>query len=222
MIGFVGASSASDGDRDGVRVSRDLCLVQNDGRGSRAEASSRLNVFAAMTAPAGTTVVAANVTPIAAAAASIITVYNPPNSGVRVEVLSAWFSLISGTPPAGGFVYNVAYNQNISAVPNNGGTAGIRPRCCFSGGATSQALVYTQTALTGGIGSQILLRPVPMISFAAALAAGRRTSFNDNAMSDVVLPPGALISLAAPALGTTVVMAAGFMFQETRTLSPTG
>jgi hypothetical protein len=221
--GRVGPNIASDGSEDAVRLGRDLSVIVSDGHGSNYEACSRGRIFSAMTSAAGTTIVAANVTPVAAAAATILSIYNPASSGVNVEILKTWVNFISGTPGAGAFVYNVAFMQNISASSNNQGVAGLSPVPNLPNGGVGSAKAFVQTALTGGTGAQILLRPMGISLFAAAIAGTTPVlAFYDPVDGEIVLPPGALLSIAAPAVGTTVLVAAGITFQEVPLLSPVG
>lgn len=213
----------SDGVEEALRLCKDLSAGVSHTNGRYYENTSRGKVYTAMTSAAGTTIVAANVTPVAAAAATIISLYNPLNSGVNVQILKAWLNFISGTPGAGAFVYNVAYGQNITAIQNNLGVAGQGAMSNLPSGQVGVAKTYVQTALTGGVGAQLLLRPFGASLFAAAIAGTTpQLNFLDLVDGDIVLPPGALLSIAAPATGTTVLVVAGIEFQESPLTSPVG
>lgn len=221
--GRVGPIQTTDGAEDAMRIGKDGSQIVCDGHGRYYEATSRGRVFSGMTAPGGTTGVAANNTPIAAAAASILTVYNPLNSGVNLEILKAWLNFVSGTPAAGAYVYNYAFAQNITATQNNGGTAGAMPQANIAQGGSSAGRIFTQTALTGGVGAQVLLRPFGASLFAAAIGGTTpQLNFLDLVDGEIVLPPGALLSIAAPGTGTSVIVVAGFTWQEVPTTSPAG
>jgi hypothetical protein len=74
-----------DGGADLIRGTQDSALVTADGHGRYGEMGARGFVFSGGTGAAGTTIVAANNTPVAAAAASILSLYNPIGSGVDCE-----------------------------------------------------------------------------------------------------------------------------------------
>lgn len=210
----VGPVVAGDGNEEALRAGRDGGLVVNEGRPRFAEYAARGLVFAGMTAVAGTTVVAANNSPIAAAAATVLSLYNPIGSGVDLELLKAWLNHISGTPAAGAWVYNVMYNQTITAAANNGGTAGATPVSSF-GQQSPSGRIFTQTALTGGVNAQVLYRPFGSAQFAGALAATTPgQAVYDPIDGEIVLPPGGLLSIASPGTGTTHIVAAGLCWLE--------
>jgi hypothetical protein len=212
--GQVGPQPAADGSNPEMRQGRDSEVITADAVARFSEATRRRKTFCGMTAVTGTTIVAANVSPVAAAAASILSLYNPLGSGVDLHLLASYLSAISGTMPAGAFVYNIAYNQAVTATQNNGGTAGATSVCTYGSGAAGVGRVFTQTALTGSVGAQTLLRPIGASWFAAVLAASTVANFTDAIDGAIVLPPGGLLSIAAPAAGTTVVMVAGFEWME--------
>jgi hypothetical protein len=213
ISGQVGPATAQDGAAPNIRQGRDGEIITADAIARFAEGTRRKKTFSGMTSAAGTTIVAANNTPIAAAAASIISLYNPIGSGVDAHLLRSWLEAISGTPAAGAFVYNVAFNQTITATQNNQGTAGLMPSCNYISGVTGACKVFVQTATTGST-LQALFKPIGASLFAAAIAATTAVNFEDKVDGDIVLPPGGLISIASPGTGTTVIVAAGFEWME--------
>lgn len=216
--GRVGLATANDGVEDNLRLDRTTAQVVSQGRGRYSEAGSRGLIFAGMTPVAGTTVVAANNSPVAAAAATVLSLYNPMGSGIDLEVLKAWLNHISGTPAAGAWVYNVAYAQSITAVQNNA-AVGAAP-VGANNGVAGVGQIFAQTGLTGGVGAQRLYRPFGSSQFAAAIAATTPgQAVYDLVDGEIVLPPGGLLSIASPGTGTTHVVAAGFCWQETRRAS---
>lgn len=211
VVGLV--APVADGSDTPLRQARNRELVVTPGHGDYAEPGSRGLVYHGMTAIAGTTVVAANNSPVAAAAATILTLYNPLNSGVNAEILRTYVHYISGTPAAGAIAYNMAWNQNITATPNNAGTSGALPVCPLNG-QSGKCKIYTQTALTGGVTAQALTRSITS-SFAAALAASTAQQIAvDELRGEIVVPPGGLVSIATPATGTTLILVASFVWQE--------
>lgn len=214
--GRAGLRVLSDGAQDFFRQGREGALIVNDGAARYGEATSRNTVFTITTAAAGTTVVAANASPVAAGGATILSLYNPIGSGKNLEVIKVYCNIISGTTAAGGMVFNVASNQNITAVQNNGGSAGVGPIPNFIGAGASVARAFTQTALTGGVGSMTLFRAVNgAVPFAAAAAA---TTVGLNALDEVegsiIVPPGGVLTIADVAIGTTVAVQAAMTYRE--------
>ena len=216
LEGHVGPVVVADGNDQQIRQAKDSALVVTDAHGRFYEAASRGQVFSGMTAVAGTTVVAANNTPVAAGAASILSLYNPLGSTVYIELLKTFLMLVSGTPAAGAYVYNTAFNQNITATQNNGNSSGAAPQSNVASGAAGIGKIFTQTALTGS-GAQVLLRPVGIAPFAGAIAAtSAGLIITDVSDGDIVLPPGGLLTIASPGTGTTQVVAAGFEWNEVK------
>jgi hypothetical protein len=214
MKGRVGPATSGTGSHQTARLATDAAVVVAPAHGPWAEYASRGLVFAGMTALGGTTVVAANNSPVAAAAATILSLYNPLNSQLDIEVIATKLAFVSGTPAAGAWVYNIAYNQAITAIQNNGGTTGARP-VSANGGGSGVGVIYTQTALTGGVGAQVLYRPIGNALFAGAIAATTpNLGHTDEVNGEIVLPPGGLLTVASPGTGTTVIVAAGFVWLE--------
>lgn len=210
-----GRAGVQDGTEGTIRGARGGELVVTDGRGRYAELAARGQVWSGTSAVIGTTVVAANVNPVAAAAATILSLYNPAGSNTDVELLRTIINHISGTPGVGSLVYNIQFGQNITATGNNGGTAGSLPACNRTSSRKGQAIIFTQTALTGGAGAQILLRPVGPHQFGAAIAATTPGLYAVvEEAGSIVIPPGGLLSLAVAAVGTTHVISAAFEWAE--------
>jgi hypothetical protein len=180
-----------------------------------AEAAQRGKVFSAMTAPGGTTIVAGNVSPVGAAAATILSIYNPVGSGVNAVVHRIILQNISGTPGAGnGFAIDTAYNQVITATPNNSGTSTNMPVNHLAGGNNGSVLGFTQTALTGA-GASTLFRLLGHTAFATVLAATTpNLTLVELVDGEIILPPGALLSLSAVATGTTHVVCGSITWEE--------
>ena len=203
---YVGPVLRGDGNGgSGLRASRNGGLVVTPEATALYEGASRGTVFSCSTALTGTTVVAANNSGVAAAAATILSLYNPIGSGVNLALVKTGVWFTSGTPAVGMWCYNVAYNQTITATPN-----AVMGRNLPSGAATS-ASGFTQTALTGS-GAQTFLRGFGTM-FAGAIAATTPALHWDDA-SDIVLPPGGVISICSPGTGTTVIVMASIVYQE--------
>src|ERR1041384_3537743 len=125
--GQVGPRTMQDGGAADLRQSRTGDLVVCHGHGRFYEPSSRGSMFAVSTVNTGTTVVTANASPVGAAAASLLSLYNPTGSGINAVVLRTIIGTISGTPGAGCFSYNMAWGQTLTETQNNGGTSGAPP-----------------------------------------------------------------------------------------------
>ena len=203
---YVGPVLRGDGNGgSGLRASRNGGLVVTPEATALYEGASRGTVFSCSTALTGTTVVAANNSGVAAAAATILSLYNPIGSGVNLALVKTGVWFTSGTPAVGMWCYNVAYNQTITATPN-----AVMGRNLPSGAATS-ASGFTQTALTGS-GAQTFLRGFGTM-FAGAIAATTPALHWDDA-SDIVLPPGGVITICSPGTGTSVIVMASIVYQE--------
>lgn len=211
--GQVGPRYVTDGAETEVRLTRSGGVVTADGHARFFEPASRGLVFAGGTALAGTTIVAGNVAPPAAAAATVLSVYNPVGSGVTVEILRAFLQHVSGTPGAGAWAWCVSFGSTaVTAVQNNFNVTGATGQQSNGNGAP-RAKIFTQTALTGG-SAQLNYRTI-MNQFAGALAATTpNLSWIDPTDGEIVLPPGSIATLAPPAAGTTHIVAASIVWLE--------
>lgn len=212
--GQVGPRYMSDGGNTEWRQERTGGLVVTQAHGAMGEAAQRGKLFSGMTAPGGTTIVAANVSPVGAAAASILSLYNPVGSGVLAVVHRLIIQNISGTPGATAMTLDAAFNQVITATPNNGGTAGAYPANHMAGGNSGTCIAYTQTNLTGAA-AQTYFRLLGHVAFATALAATTPNMVKIELLEgEIALGPGSIISLSAGATGTSHIVAASFTWEE--------
>lgn len=214
----VGPVTLSDTTFDGpLRVGSNRELIVTDFRGRWAEAASRGRLFAGFTVLTGTTIVAGNVAPPAAAAATVLSLFNPEGSGVDAEIALGWLHHISGTPGAGMWAWcgaRAVGSTAISATQNNGGAAGAEPAGTRVPSPGSALRVFTQTALTAGP-LHVAMRPFPSSQFAGAIAATTPgQAVQDPVDGGLVIQPGGVISLCPPAIGTTHIVAAGVMWIE--------
>ncbi len=208
----VGTQLKPEGIATGGRASKENAQVVQPAGGQFGEATSRGQVFTIMGAVVGTTIVAAHVSPIAGAAATPLSLYNPSGSGKNLEVLRAHLMPISGTPGVGSFVWNIQYGQTITATPNNMAVAAALPVCNLPGASVSVAKGYTATALTGST-AQVALGPITTF-FGAAVDATNAFPQIIDVDGLIVVPPGAVLSIAAPATGTTFVVGLGITYRE--------
>jgi hypothetical protein len=183
-------------------------VVAQQCHGKYYEAVSRGKVFSVGTAQAGTTVVAANAAPPAAAGATILSVYNPSGSNVNAVFMRCVLGNVSGTPGAGGFTYCTSWGNRITAVQN------AVPRANLVSGINSVCQGFAQTALTGGF-VHVVLRPIGFTSFAAAVAAANPGLVTvDNIDGDIIVPPGGVLTIANAATGTTHIVYASLTWEE--------
>lgn len=204
-VGLIGP--AADGSLiDHPRIGRFFEQMISNLRGKYAEQAARGLIMAVSTAVTGTTVAAGNVAPPAAAAATVLSLYNPMNSGVDLEVLKVFLQHISGTPGAGAWMHCLSYSPAITATEN-------AAPACSNGGTDGAAKGFTQTALTGGAVHTNYRAFGGM--FAGAIAATTPGQFQvDDVDGEIILPPGYVLSIAAPAAGTSHVVAASIVFAE--------
>jgi hypothetical protein len=166
----------------------------------------RNNMFALSTIALGTTIVAANVSPVGAAAAPMFAMYNPAGSGKNAVISRIIVNTLSGTP-GGPFVLNVIPpNAGITAVAN---LTAINLATLVAAGSVMRGFV--QTALTGGAQS-VMLRALGGPG-AVAVGAGIYSVAEETA-GDLIIPPGGALILAVTATGTTHIAAASFVYTE--------
>ncbi len=208
LYGQVGPRIVQDGSKTELRQGRFGAMVIVNAHGRQTEPASRMALYTATTALAGTTVAAANVAPPAAAAATIFTIHNPPGSLTQAILSKCVISNVSGTPGAGGMAYCVIWGTTITATPN------ITPKCNYIGIPSPRCRAFSQTALTGGLIHQTV-RPIGHASFAGAIAATvPNLIFEDNLDGEFVLSPGTAFTLAAAATGTSHVVNVALSWDE--------
>jgi hypothetical protein len=161
----------------------------------------------------GSTIVSGNVAPPAAGAAVLFGVLNPVDSGVVLEVIRGCIGAMSGTPGAGSWAYCMTrQDAKITAGPN------LVPRNVSTGNPGAIAQAYSQVTLTGSLAFRSV-RQFPMwISGAIALTSPGRCVIEEVA-GDIQVPPGYMLVLAPPALGTTHVVVASLVWAEVPLLS---
>ncbi len=206
---FVGPFAQSDGTgQPKFRQGKDGRLIVNVDNG---EEASRGKVFSLHTIVTGVTIAAGHVSPPAAAAATTLTLSNPVGSGVNLEILRGTLAHLTGTPGTGVWSWCGAIATGTTVIT---ATVNATPVSQKMDGAVSVAVGYAATALTAGP-LHILKRHFNSSVFAGAIGA---TSQNLTAIDEVngqlILPPGSIITLAPPLVGTTHVVAASILFRE--------
>jgi len=182
----------------------DLIITELQGR--YFENVYRGNVFTASQAAVGSTIITANVSPVAAGAAALFTLYNVAGNTKNAVILRTVINQISGTP-GGGLVFNVIPAPcGITAAGN------LTPLNNLNfAAAGSQMRILSQTALTGSAAAT-MFRP---IGGPAAIAAGAGVySVDEETAGDIVVVPGAALIIAATATGTTNIVACSLTWAE--------
>lgn len=172
----------------------------------RREATYRGRLFSFSTALTGVTLAAGMVAP-AGGATTLLSLFNPPDSGFYASITRAWLLHISGTPGAGLWAWFGAGGNSITAAQNavvgNGKV----------GGAATGLKHYANAALTGST-VQAQIRPFPGGSFAGAIAATSPGQLQiDEVDGAIEVGPAGVLSLTPPAAGTSHVVAAGIEYQ---------
>jgi hypothetical protein len=169
-------------------------------------------VFTASGAQAGTTIAAGHVAPPAAGAATLLSLLNPLESNVDLEIIEAAIGHISGTPGAGTFTYCMAYQaESITAAE-----AVAVKRCSRLAGSSTIAKAWSATTLTGSV-VHLVNSHFPSAPFAGALAAtSESTAFSQVHDVDgrIIIPPGWMLTLAPAATGTSHVVAVSITYAE--------
>jgi hypothetical protein len=181
-------------------------VIVSEMQGRYYENAYRGNVFTASQAAAGSTIIAANVSPVAGAAAALFTLYNVPGNTKNAVILRTVINSISGTP-GGGFVFNViAPPAGITAAGN------VTPINNLNFTAVgSQMRILSQTALTGGAAATMFRA----VGGPAAVAAGAGLyGVNEETAGDIIVVPGAALVIAATATGTTHIVTCSLTWAE--------
>lgn len=209
---LVGEMVSGDGRGQGrLRQGRDGSEIVSQGHYPLYEQTSRGRLFAVGTALTGTTIVAGNVAPPGAAAATVLSIYNPTGSGFNLEILMGMVLHLSGTPGAGAWAWCAGAASGATAIT---ATPNATPQNMLMGGTVSVASGFTQTALTAGP-AHTTRRMFPTAQFAGAIAATTPgQSVVDQVDGGIVVPPGFVLTLAPPAAGTTHIVAAAILFAQ--------
>jgi hypothetical protein len=181
-------------------------LIVSEVQGRYYENAYRGNVFTASQAAVGSTIIAANVSPVAAAAAALFCLYNVAGNTKNAVILRTIINSISGTP-GGGFVFNVI--PSPAGITAGGNLTPINNLNFAAAG--SQMRVISQSALTGSV-LAVMFRA---IGGPAAVAAGAGLyGVNEETAVDIIVVPGAALIIAASATGTTHIVTCSMTWAE--------
>lgn len=192
-----GQRVVSDGSDVEPRLGRYLAQAVMDAHGRYYDAVDRGNCYmGAMQSAAalGTALTATAVT---------LTLYNPPGSGVQLEVLEATLALVTAT--LAGFVV-LAVNADPGASPITTGTAAAIRNCKLNTSAGAKAKLYTACTLPAA--------PVVHRVLAGVISTtpGGIHSIVDDVGGRIVLPPNTAMTIQGVTTNATGV--AAFMWQE--------
>ena len=161
-------------------------------------------VYTATQVATGSTIVAANVSPVAAGAAALFCLFNATTTLAAV-IIRAVVSTVSGTP-GGPFVWTT------SAAPHGiTASANITPLGNAGFAAGSAMGVISQSALTNSALAKVF-RP---LGGPAAVAVGVGPyHVAEETAGDIIVLPGTALIIAAAATGTNHVVCCGLTWAE--------
>lgn len=202
--GQTGLINANDGSNPTIALGKQGSAMVSELHGRYYELALRGFIF--HLPAASVTVTAANVSPLAATTGQTIAgLWNPPNSGKNLAVLKVGAATVSGTP-GGPLIWNYAPNQNITAVAN------VTPvPALLSQAVGSVARGYSNVAMTG-MSANVALRDAVNISAVAAAAV--TSALMEDTGGDIIVPPGAVLNLAALGLGTAHIVRPSITWAE--------
>jgi hypothetical protein len=192
------------------RFGRSGALVVTEAHGRFHEAASRLKLFFLSNGIAGVASAAAWLSPVAAAAATCLSLWNPSTSGVAFSILQTQLGLASGTVEVGSYVYNfhpvagpiTATANAVTKTLSAGASTGLATTSPSGSGRG-----YSNTAITAGLvgyeGNPIGDTP--------AVVGG---SITHNADGMDYVPAGSMITIGAPTNGTSAVVYASMVYEE--------
>jgi hypothetical protein len=205
-VGQPSTASIAPGTPTTARVGQLGEVIVSEVQGRYYENTYRGNVYTATQAAAGSTIVAANVSPVAAGAAALFCLYNVAGNVKNAVILRTVVSTISGTP-GGPLAYNII-------APPAGITAGanVTPINNYTFAAAGSVMrILSQTALTGSV----LATVFRSLGGPAAVAAGVGVySVDEEVAGDIVVPVGGALIIAAAATGTSHIVCCSLTWAE--------
>lgn len=205
--GQCGPTATADGQVNTARITRDTSLAVQQSHGALYEATYRGNLFSLATAAAGVTITATQNVAVTLAS-PIVGIYNPAASGVNAVVLYADHCWASGTAGANG----LCFATNVCTVSAAGGSASLNLKTQVAG--TSQCKTFTASALTGQTAASLIARMLGGPT-TGALAANSTSYYQVWFEGGLIVPPGCAGIVMANATGTSPIVAASMMWEET-------
>lgn len=214
LKGLVGPGNVgADGSETTARFGRQNDFIVSCLKGRYSEQALRGNLFVASLPATTTGVAAGNITGAAAAAVTNFAVWNPVNSGKMLALLKMWIGVISGTPPGGPLLHNLASQvPTIATLLTNGTLQNALPNAPVATVAKAIA-VSAGSALTGG-GALTAVRPSSLDFSASAFAAAAGYQALEEIDGSIIIPPGYMWVPCWAAAGTSLLNAYGAMWEE--------
>jgi hypothetical protein len=195
----VGKQSNANGSNPVIRSSREGDLIVSENHGRYYQKTAEGEAFVISTPLTGLTLAATHTTAtLTATSTPLITIFN--GGTLNIAINREFIATLSGTPASGSYWWYVATGQQASALTLLTDT-GINSRNLITD-APSGVKVGIGKALTGLVGSLVLYKPVGSLG---TVTAGLGQVDHDEAGA-VIVAPGNLIALLAPAIGTTHIV----------------
>lgn len=195
----VGKQSNSNGSNPVIRSSREGDVIVSENHGRYYQKTAEGEAFVIATPLTGLTLAATHTTAtLTATSTPLITIFN--GGALNIAINREFIATLSGTPASGSYWWYVATGQQGSALTlltDNG----INTRNLISD-APSGVKIGVGKALTGLVGSLVAFKPLGTLG---TVTAGLGQLDREEAGS-VIVAPGNLIALLAPAIGTTHVV----------------
>ncbi len=195
----VGKQSNANGSNPVIRSSREGDLIVSENHGRYYQKTSEGEAFVVSTPLTGLTLAATHTTAtLTATSTPLITLFN--GGTLNIAINREFIATLSGTPAAGSYWWYVATGQQASALTLLTDT-GVNSRNLISD-TPSGLKIGIGKALTGLVGSLVLYKPVGSLG---TVTAGLGQVDHDEAGA-IIVAPGNLIALLAPAIGTTHIV----------------
>ena len=195
----VGKSSSANGTNPVARAAREGELVITENHGRFYQKTAEGDAFVVASPIAGVTLAATHTTAtLGATATPVITLMNGGTFNIALN--REFIATLSGTPAAGSWWWFLANNQQASALTLLTDT-GVSSKSLLPD-LPSGLKVGIGKALTGLVGSLLPFKPVGNMN---TVTAGLGVIEHDTSGA-IILAPGQLLALMAPAAGTTHIV----------------
>lgn len=199
LQGQVGKQTAANGSTPNLRANREGDLVVTHNHGDYYQKNSEGDGFILSTPLAGVTLAATHTTAtLGATATPVITVFN--GGAANIAINREFVGTLSGTPGAGNWWWALATGQQASALTLLT-DLGVKTKD-FSPSNPGGVKAGFGKALTGLTGSLVLYKPCGHLN-TVTVGLGQ---IDRETKGAIIVPPGALLALLAPAVGTTHVV----------------
>lgn len=202
MTAKIGKQNNAAGALSTARAAREGELITTQNHGDFYQKLAEGDGFSIGTLLAGLTLAATHTTAtLTAAATPVITLFNAGTMNIAVNRL--FVGTLSGTPGAGTWWWYKANGQSASALTllTDANANSVNAKTLTSD-APSGLKIGVGKALTGLIGGLELYKPAGNLG---AITAGLGF-FDANVNGNLIIAPGQMICLMAPAIGTTHIV----------------